>query len=118
MRSGVPAILAAAGVPISAAQLAAGEYVLSDRLIVERETGADLAASIKSRRVFEQVTRHVEGYPSVVLLVEGDPVHISESSWRRAVGRALGAGVAVMRTADPADTAAWIERLYRLEAKR
>ncbi len=116
-RSGVPDLLAAARVPVAADQLPAGDYVLSDRLIVERKTGADLAASVKSRRLFEQVTRLVESYPSVVLLVEGDPVHISETSWRGALGRALGAGVAVMRTADAADTAGWIERLYRLEAK-
>ena len=116
-RSGVPERLRAAGVPVSAGQLPAGDYVVSDRVVVERKTGADLAASVKDRRLFEQVARLADAYPAVVLLVEGEPVHIGRQSWRGALGRVLLAGVAVVLTDDPSDSAAWIERLYRLEAK-
>jgi ERCC4-type nuclease len=115
IRSGVPAALAAAGIAVSPEQLPAGDYVLSDRLVVERKTGADLAASIKSRRLFEQVERLRAAYPAVVLVVEGEPVHIAEASWKGALGRALAAGVAVLRTEDPRDTATWLARLYRQE---
>jgi ERCC4-type nuclease len=116
-KSGIPAALAAAGLTVTPAQLPAGDYVVSDRLVVERKTGADLAASIKDRRLFEQIDRLREAYAAVVLLVEGEPVHIAERSWQGALGRALVAGVAVLRTADPDDSAAWLVRLHRLEGK-
>jgi len=84
---------------------------------VERKTGADLAASIKDRRLFEQIERLREAYPSVVLLIEGKPIHITEHSWKGALGRVLTAGVAVLRTIDRDDSAAWLSQLHRLEAK-
>jgi ERCC4-type nuclease len=117
MRSGIPAALAAAGLFVAPARLPAGDYVVSDRLVVERKTGADLAASIKDRRLFEQIERLREAYPAVVLLVEGEPIHIGQRSWEGALARALTVGVAVLRTADPSDSAAWLERLHRLEGK-
>src|SRR3954454_3755402 len=116
-RSGIPVALARSGIAVAPDQLPAGDYVLSDRLVVERKTGADLAASIKDRRLFEQIDRLREAYPAVVLLVEGEPVHIGEQSWKGALGRVLVGGVAVLQTAGPADTAAWLVRLQRLEEK-
>ena len=116
-KSGIPDALTAAGVPVAAEQLPAGDYVLSDRLAVERKAGSDLAASIKDRRLFEQIDRLTVAYPAVVLLVEGPPVHISEASWKGALGRVLIAGVSVLVTDTPEDSAKWIARLYRLEGK-
>lgn len=116
IRSGIPDELAARGFEVQPESLPAGDYILSDRLIVERKTGSDLAASIKDRRVFEQAERLKAAYPAVLLLVEGDPVHISRASWKGALGRVLAAGVAVLQTADPLDSADWIARLARQEA--
>jgi DNA gyrase subunit B len=39
-RSGVPAALTAAGIAVAPEQLPAGDYIVSDRLVVERKTGA------------------------------------------------------------------------------
>ncbi len=114
-RSGIPDELLARGLPLRAENLPAGDYVLSDRLIVERKTGSDLAASIKDRRVFEQAERLRAAYPAVVLLVEGEPIHISEASWKGALGRVLTLGVAVLQTSNPLDSADWIARLARQE---
>jgi DNA excision repair protein ERCC-4 len=116
-RSGVPAELERLGVDVHAARLPAGDYVVSDRLVVERKGPTDLAASIKDRRLFEQLTRLADAYPSVVLVVEGEPVHMHEAAWQGALGRALTLGASVLRTRDPYDTAEWIARLYRLEGK-
>jgi DNA excision repair protein ERCC-4 len=116
-RSGIPAALEAAGIAVAPERLPAGDYLLSDRLVVERKTGADLAASIKDRRLFEQVERLSAAFSAVVLVVEGEPVHIAEAGWKGALGRALTAGVAVLRTDDAGDTAAWLARLYRQEGK-
>jgi DNA excision repair protein ERCC-4 len=117
VRSGIPDALAAAGIDLRPEQLPAGDYVISDRLVVERKTGADLAASIKDRRLFEQIERLKETFEAVVLVVEGEPLHISEASWQGALGRALASGASLLRTEDPDDTAAWLERLHRLEGR-
>jgi DNA excision repair protein ERCC-4 len=116
-RSGVPAELERLGVDVQAARLPAGDYVVSDRLVVERKGATDLAASIKDRRLFEQLSRLADAYPSVVLIVEGDPVHMQEAAWHGALGRALTLGASVLRTRDTYETAEWIARLYRLEGK-
>src|SRR3954452_18645650 len=105
------------GIDARGARLPAGDYVLSDRLVVERKGPTDLAASIKDRRLFEQLTRLGDAYASVVLIVEGQPVHMHEAAWTGALGRALTLGASVLRTTDTRDTAEWIARLYRLGGK-
>ena len=116
-RSGIPAALAAAGIEMRPEQLPAGDYIVSERLVVERKTGADLAASIKDRRLFEQIDRLRASFQAVVLVVEGEPVHISEASWQGALARALASGASLLRTDDPDDTATWLVRFHRLEGK-
>ena len=116
-RSGVPAELERLGVEVRGTRLPAGDYVVSDRLVVERKGPTDLAASIKDRRLFEQLSRLAEAYPSLVLIVEGEPVHMHEAAWQGALGRALTLGASVLRTRDARETAEWIARLYRLEGK-
>ena len=116
-RSGIPGVLALAGVKLQAQQLPVGDYVLSDRLIVERKTGADLVASIKDRRLFDQLARLRDAYPQVVLIVEGRPERFPEAGWKGALGSALRAGVALLQTEDFHETAEWIERLARQEGK-
>jgi ERCC4-type nuclease len=116
-RSRVPAELERLGIDVAPSRLPAGDYVVSDRLVVERKGPADLAASIKDRRLFEQLTRLADAYPSVVLIVEGDPVHMHEAAWQGALGRALLLGASVLRTRNARETAEWIARLYRLEGK-
>ena len=117
VRSGIPDALAAAGIDLRPEQLPAGDYVISDRLVVERKTGADLAASIKDRRLFEQVARLKSSFEAVVLVVEGEPVHISEASWQGALARALASGASLLRTEDAGETAMWLARFHRLEGK-
>ncbi len=116
-RSGVPAELERLGIDARATRLPAGDYVVSDRLVVERKGATDLAASIKDRRLFEQLARLADAYASVVLIIEGDPVHIHEAAWKGALGRALTLGASVLRSRDARETAEWLARLYRLESK-
>src|SRR3954463_1801430 len=111
-RSGVPAELERLSVDVRGARLPAGDYVLSDRLVVERKGPADLAASIKDRRLFEQLARLADAYPSVVLIVEGDPVHMQRAAWQGALGRALTLGAGVLRTADVHETGEWLPPPY------
>jgi DNA excision repair protein ERCC-4 len=114
-RCGVPAELKRLAVDVQAARLPASDYVVSDRLVVERKGPTDLAASIKDRRLFEQLARLADAYPSVVLIVEGNPVHVQQAAWQAALGRALTLGASLLHTQDTHDSAEWIARLYRLE---
>jgi DNA excision repair protein ERCC-4 len=116
-RSGIPELLATSGIEVLLEQLPAGDYVVSDRLVAERETGADLAASIKDRRLFDQIERLKATYEAVVLIIEGEPVHISQASWHGALARALVSGASVLHTGRPSETAAWLVLLHRLEGK-
>src|SRR3954454_459458 len=116
-RSGVPGELERLGVDVHGTRLPAGDYVVSDRLVVERKGPTDLAASIKDRRLFEQLARLADAYPSVVLIVEGEPVHMHTAAWEGALGRALTLGASLLRTGNARDTAEWIARLYRLGGK-
>jgi DNA excision repair protein ERCC-4 len=61
-RCGVPAELERLAVDVQAARLPASDYVVLDRLVVERKSPTDLAASIKDRRLFEQLARLADAY--------------------------------------------------------
>jgi ERCC4-type nuclease len=86
-RSGVPAKLRRLGIDVRPMRLPAGDYVVSDRVVIERKGPSDLAASFKDRRIFEQLARLAEAYPSVVLVVEGQRCHAPIKSRRTSPGR-------------------------------
>ena len=116
-RSSVPAMLDLAGVKIESAQLIVGDYIISDRIVIERKSAADLQASIISGRLFEQIKRMKEAYPVVILLQEGDPDKMHEESWKGALASALRRGVIILSTKDAVESSQWIIRLARLESK-
>ena len=113
-RSGIPGRLRAAGVALEPQQLAVGDYVISDRLAVERKSLTDLASSIKDGRLFDQLRRLRDAYPQAVLLIEaaGDS-GMSSASRRGALAWALRHGVSVMPVRDTAAGAEWIAALAR-----
>ena len=111
--SGLPGLLRAAGVPLEAAQLPVGDYVISQWVCVERKARGDLGASIRDGRLFEQAERLLQDWPSPVLLVEDVPVDPLPESWRGAVCKLVEQGVTVLQTRDLEDSAAWIARLAK-----
>lgn len=115
-RSGIPGLLALDGLVLVEKALTVGDYVLSDRLVLERKTGADLVASIIDGRLFDQLGRARAAYQQVVLLVEREPETLSSAAWKGALASALRQGVSVLATEDLHDSAQWIARLARQEA--
>jgi Fanconi anemia group M protein len=55
--------------------LAVGDYLLSDRVCVERKTADDFAASITDRRLFQQLTNLKNGFEKPILLIEGSDLY-------------------------------------------
>jgi len=53
-------------------QLEVGDFVCSQRLVVERKTRADFEGSIVDGRLFAQLQNLTAGYPRVAIVVEGE----------------------------------------------
>ena len=58
-------------VSISFAQLPVGDYIISDRLCVERKTVRDFESSIMDSRLFEQADRLRQSFEKPLLILEG-----------------------------------------------
>lgn len=107
--------LEALGADIEIRQLEIGDYILSDRLVVERKTRADFEASVVDGRLFAQVLDLCAALPRVVVIVEGD----APDENRLSRGALLGAysalisdfGCVLFFTRSPSATA---EMLYAL----
>ena len=110
-RSAVPRYLRALDVEIEFAILDVGDFVVSGEIVVERKTVADLHRSIANARLWRQVSRLAHCPRRAFLLVEGidlDAGAISREGVRGALLQVIDNGIAVLRSAGPADTAVWL----------
>ncbi len=109
--SGVPESLHEMGVAVIYDRLGVGDYVVSDRIVVERKTVEDLVKSVFDGRLFDQARRLCEYYEKPVILVEGDPSRIDEVTGKGVQVRmallslALDYGIAVVYTGSPSESA-------------
>jgi len=110
------------GVTTRLETLAVGDYVLSDRVAVERKSVADFLDSLLGgdRSMFEQVGDLARAYGRPVLVVEGDDLYAERNVHPNAIRGALASlavdfGASVLRTDDEADTAALLETIARRE---
>jgi ERCC4-type nuclease len=88
-----------------------GDYLIDDRVLVERKTLPDLLASIKDGRLFQQALRLVEAEPWCVIVLEGTGKDIADSGMRREavqgalITLSLYFGIALLRSTGPDETA-------------
>jgi len=99
------------GVDVRLETLAVGDYVLSDRVAVERKSVEDFLASLTGgdRSVFEQVGDLARHYSRPVLVLEGEGLYGERNVHPNAIRGALASlavdfDASVLRTADQADT--------------
>ncbi|WP_255192944.1 DEAD/DEAH box helicase [Natronobeatus ordinarius] len=112
MDSDVPRELSRrADVEIRLETLAVGDYVLSDRVVVERKSTADFVDSLvgDDRSVFEQVGAMARNYSRPIVLVEGEGLYEQRDIHPNAIRGALSSlavdfGASVLRTESEADT--------------
>jgi ERCC4-type nuclease len=64
--------LSGSGIQLNFAQLPVGDYILSDRMCVERKTIPDFENSIINARLFDQLERLDHDFKKPILLLEGD----------------------------------------------
>jgi Fanconi anemia group M protein len=92
--------------------LAVGDYVLSDRVVVERKTVSDFLDTLTGgdRSMFEQVGDAARHYARPVVVVEGDDLYGERNVHPKAIHGAVASlavdfGTSVLRTGDESETA-------------
>jgi ERCC4-related helicase/ERCC4-type nuclease len=96
--------------------LAVGDYVLSDRVVVERKAVEDFLDTLVGgdRSLFEQVGAAARHYARPVVVIEGDRLYESRNVHPNAIRGALASlavdfGASVMQTEDAEETADLLE---------
>ena len=121
-RAGVAKFLAKAGVDLKLQNLEIGDYVVSDRVCIERKTTLDFLDSLinKRRNLFDQIHRMKSEYENPLLVIEGESVY-GQRNVHPNVVRAVMATIAIdfsvpiLQTRDEADTASLIYVIAKRE---
>jgi Fanconi anemia group M protein len=111
------------GVDVRLETLAVGDYVCSDRAVVERKSTTDFVDSLLGkgdRSIFEQVGDAARFYPRPIVIVEGEGLYEQRNVHPNAIRGALASlavdfGASVLRTRDQDDTADLLEVIARRE---
>ncbi|MGC8628659.1 MAG: ERCC4 domain-containing protein [Candidatus Micrarchaeia archaeon] len=108
------------GIEMSFAQLPVGDYIISDRICLERKSMRDLESSIMNSRLFDQLERLSESFPKPMLIIEGDESEFMLND-RVLLGTILSAyldyGVQVLRSASAEESAEIIAGIAKHEQK-
>jgi Fanconi anemia group M protein len=116
-------LLESLGLEITLKSLEVGDYVLSDRLAVERKTAEDFVSSIidPERNLFRQISDLSKTYDRPVLILEGRDLYtrqMNPASIRGALASiAVDYGVPIIPTENQEETAAVISLLAARERK-
>ena len=110
------------GVETRLETLAVGDYVLSDRVVVERKTVADFMDTLTGgdRSMFEQVGDATRHYARPVVVIEGEDLYGARNVHHKAIQGALASlavdfGASIVRTADEDETADLLEVIAQRE---
>ncbi len=102
--------------------LAVGDYVLSDRVAVERKSVADFLDTLTGgdRSMFEQIGDLSRNYARPVVIIEGEDLYGERNVHPNAIRGAIASlavdyGASVLRTTDQGDTAELLETIARRE---
>jgi Fanconi anemia group M protein len=110
------------GASLEPRQLEVGDFVLSDRVAVERKTTADFVDSLVDGRLFDQL-RQLKAYPRPFLLLEGESLSGHRNVSAEAVAGAVASivveyGIPVLQTKDPLETARFLVAVAKREQQR
>lgn len=114
--SQIPAELTLIGIETKSMQLSLGDYIISDRIIVERKSGNDLAQSIMDGRLFDQAKRLIDTYETPVLIVEGD-VPMKKAAFQGAIVSVIKNGISVLTVENTQETVEILNRMALSEVK-
>ncbi|MGC8647425.1 MAG: ERCC4 domain-containing protein [Candidatus Micrarchaeia archaeon] len=111
--------LEAKGVQVEFKQLPVGDYIISDRVCIERKTINDFENSLMNGRLFDQIKRLKDHYTFPILLIEGDEEFMLR---RNVINGAIAAiyidyGIVSISSRNAHESADIIESLARHEQK-
>ncbi len=116
--SKVPQILISKGVTIIFKLLNVGDYIISNKVGIERKTASDFIKSLVDGRLFDQASRLVNEYEKAVIIIEGSLKEAARfSNVRRSailgayITLALDIGVITLNSRDEEETAEIIKRI-------
>lgn len=108
------------GATIEHTRLSVADYVVGERVGIERKTVADLHRSVEDGRLWTQVASLRVDLRRAFLFVEGrriDHGRVSRAGIRGALLTVIRLGVVVIRTDDEADSALWLWRIASREGR-
>ncbi|MEM4729482.1 MAG: DEAD/DEAH box helicase [Thermoplasmata archaeon] len=120
LSSGVVRELSKLNVRVSPRQLAVGDFILSDRVGVERKESRDFLISLLEGRLFQQLRALRNAYMRPLLLIEGESPLTSGGLSRESVLGAVASvlvdyGVPIVFTRDERETAELLAAIARRE---
>ena len=95
-----------------------GDFLVSDRVVIERKLTEDFVQSIVDKRLFDQLKRMKDNFEKPVLLIEGDTLYgrLHPNVIRGALSSiVLDMNIPIIWTKDMADTAGFVYWLAKRE---
>lgn len=107
------------GLNLELKQLEVSDYVISDRVGIERKNGQDFLDSIKDGRLFKELIDLNDNFERAVLILEGNPfenTNINENAIYGAISSIiLNLGITLYKTKDVDETANFLYHLVKRE---
>ncbi|MBD3254823.1 MAG: DEAD/DEAH box helicase, partial [Candidatus Lokiarchaeota archaeon] len=117
--SPVVRILSLMGLNIELKQLPVADYIISERVGIERKSAQDFNDSIKDGRLFNELKEMKENFEVSLLILEGDPLlnsNLNSNALYGAISAVLlNLGISVYTTRDPKQTAVFLYHLAKKE---
>lgn len=118
--SGITEELMQLGVEVEARQLKVGDFILSDRVGVERKTVQDFLQSIVDKRLLSQARQLSKTFECPVLILEGEDLYSRRAIHPNAIRGALAAiavefSIPILPTVDEIETAELLVAIARRE---
>ncbi|MFX1388921.1 MAG: DEAD/DEAH box helicase [Promethearchaeota archaeon] len=107
------------GIKINLQQLSTGDYIISERVGIERKSATDFQDSIIDGRLFNELSELGKNFSRPILILEGDPFqdsNISENALFGAITSIiLNLGISIYKTENSLETAKFLYQLAKKE---
>ncbi|NVM19373.1 MAG: DEAD/DEAH box helicase family protein [Candidatus Lokiarchaeota archaeon] len=117
--SAVVRALSLMGVNIELKQLPVADYILSERVGIERKSAQDFNDSVKDGRLFNELFDLKNKFVRPILILEGDPFLHSSINQNALYGAItsiiLNLGITIYKTGNPSDSAMFLYQLAKKE---
>ena len=117
--SAVVRALSLMGVSLELKQLPVADYILSERVGIERKSAQDFNDSVKDGRLFNELFELKNNFVRPILILEGDPFinsNINQNALYGAITSIiLNLGITIYKTDNPTDSAMFIYQLAKKE---